>query len=195
VPNGVDLEHFKAASPRSRLPQVVHVGGLNWAPNLQGAKWLFDDVWPRVRRAVPEASLVLVGRMGAAPVEQWGSRPGVVCQGEVDDVRPHFASASVSVVPLHTGGGTRLKILNAWAMATPVVSTRKGCEGLPAKHNENLLIGDSADGFADAIVRLLRSPELRESLAASGRALVESEYGWQRIVQRTEDAYRIAAGR
>jgi glycosyltransferase involved in cell wall biosynthesis len=194
VPNGVDLEHFNSSSPpQDRPQQVVHVGGLNWAPNLHGARWLVEEVWPIVLRMHPEARLILVGRLGEAPVAEWKSRRALVCQGEVDDVRPHFAAAAVSVVPLHIGGGTRLKILNSWAMKTPVVSTTKGCQGLPGRHEENLLIADTAESFAEAVVRLLRNPELRASLAAAGRKLVEAEYGWDRIVDQTEKAYRRAA--
>jgi polysaccharide biosynthesis protein PslH len=193
VPNGVDLEYF--APPATGLNggvDVVHVGGLNWSPNLHGARWLVEDVWPRVRSMVPEATLALVGRVGEAPVEQWQSRNGVVCRGEVQDVRPFFAGASVSVVPVHVGGGTRLKILNSWAMGTPVVSTSKGCEGLLARNDENLLVADTPEAFAGAVVRLLRAPALRKALAASGRKLVEAEYGWPRIVERTEAAYQLA---
>lgn len=193
VPNGVDLEYF---APREPAPNgtkdVVHVGGLNWSPNLHGASWLVEDVWPRVRQAEPDAMLKLVGRMGEAPVAYWRKRGGVVCSGEVDDVRPFFANALVSVVPIHVGGGTRLKILNSWAMGIPVVSTTKGCEGLAARDGENLLVADTAETFSAATIRLLRTPGLRAALASAARKLVEAEYSWERIVEKTESAYRQA---
>jgi glycosyltransferase involved in cell wall biosynthesis len=193
VPNGVDLEYFSPSAPSSAASSgVVHIGGLNWPPNLHAATWFIDEVWPVVRRSVPSSTLRLVGRAGAAPVSEWQSRDGVVFVGEVDDVRPYFADAAVSVVPLHVGGGTRLKILNAWAMGTAVVSTTKGCEGLPARDGENLLIADTPVSFADAVIRLLRAPDLQAALRASARKLVEAEFGWPRIVARTEDAYRKA---
>ena len=193
VPNGVDLNYFCPRKPsQGGSMDVVHIGGLNWAPNLHGARWLVDEVWPLVCRAVPEATLTLVGRLGEAPVSRWASQGGVVCQGEVGDVRPFLADASVSVVPVHVGGGTRLKILNSWAMGTPVVSTPKGCEGLPARNEENLLVAETPESFAGAVIRLLRAPELRAALAASGRKLVEAEYGWPMIVERTEEAYQQA---
>jgi sugar transferase (PEP-CTERM/EpsH1 system associated) len=195
VPNGVDLEYFTCSeSSRAESTGVVHIGGLNWLPNLQAATWFVDEVWPLVRRAVPNAMLTLVGRAGDAPVPRWQSRDGIAFAGEVQDVRPYFSAASVSVVPLHVGGGTRLKILNSWAMGTPVVSTTKGCEGLPARDGETLLIADTPASFAEAVVRLLREPGLRAAFAASGRKLVEAEYGWPRIVERTEQAYRQAKG-
>jgi len=194
VANGVDLDYFSPREPGAeRTPSVVHVGGLNWAPNLHGARWLVDEVWPRVRESVKEATLGFVGRTGEAPVSRWQSE-GVQCLGEVEDVRPFYAGASLSVVPVHVGGGTRLKILNSWAMGTPVVSTTKGCEGLAARPGENLLVADTPDAFAAAVVRLLREPGLAAALGASGRKLVEAEYGWPRIVEQTERAYQHAGG-
>jgi sugar transferase (PEP-CTERM/EpsH1 system associated) len=196
VPNGVDLDYFK---PQPSIPVgtgVVHVGGLNWPPNLHAAAWLCEEVWPLVRRVLPAAILTLVGRTDSAPVSRWAARGGVRFAGEVDDVRPFYAEAGVSVVPLHVGGGTRLKILNAWAMGTAIVSTSKGCEGLPARNGENALLADRPQSFAEAVVRLLGNPRERDRLAAAGRRLVEAEFGWSRIVERTEEAYRLAgAGR
>jgi glycosyltransferase involved in cell wall biosynthesis len=192
VPNGVDLDYFAPrASSEPRAPNVVHIGGLNWAPNLHGARWLVDEVWPRVRASVKEATLAFVGRTGEAPVSRWQSQ-GVLCPGEVEDVRPYYAGASLSVVPVHVGGGTRLKILNSWAMGTPVVSTTKGCEGLAGRPGENLLVADTPEAFAAAVIRLLREPGLGAALGASGRKLVEAEYGWPRIVEQTERAYQQA---
>jgi glycosyltransferase involved in cell wall biosynthesis len=193
VPNGVDLDYF-SPSPDSRAEGlgVLHVGGLHWPPNLDGAEWLIEEVWPSVRRALPDATLTLVGPRGAAPVSRWRSGGGVAYAGEVEDVRPFFNAASASVVPLRVGGGTRVKILTAWAIGTPVVSTTKGCEGLPARHGENLLIADSPLAFAQAIVRLLREPGLRAALGAAARSLVEAEFGWHSIVEKTEDVYRRA---
>jgi glycosyltransferase involved in cell wall biosynthesis len=194
VANGVDLDYFSPREPNEpRSPRVVHVGGLNWAPNLHGARWLVEEVWRRVRESVKEATLAFVGRTGEAPVSLWQSQ-GVSCLGEVEDVRPFYAGASLSVVPVHVGGGTRLKILNSWAMGTPVVSTTKGCEGLAARPGENLLVADTPDAFAAAVIRLLREPELGAALGAAGRRLVEAEYGWPRIVDATERAYQQARG-
>jgi sugar transferase (PEP-CTERM/EpsH1 system associated) len=192
VPNGVDLDYFARARSSPVSAAVVHVGGLNWPPNLDAAEWLCDEVWPLVRRAVPEAKLTFVGRTGSASLSGRRRDDGIAFTDEVDDVRPFYAEAAVSVVPLRVGGGTRLKILNAWAMGTPVVSTSKGCEGLPARHGQNLLVADTPASFAAAVVRLLREPRVGESLRAAGRRLVEAEYGWGRIVERTEEAYHQA---
>jgi glycosyltransferase involved in cell wall biosynthesis len=193
VPNGVDLEYFSLReSSKQKAMNAVHVGGLNWAPNLHGARWLVEEVWPRVRSSVNDATLAFVGRTGEAPVSRWQSQAGVRCLGEVDDVRPFYAGASLSVVPVHVGGGTRLKILNSWAMGTPVVSTTKGCEGLSARPDENLLVADTPEAFAAAVIRLLREPGLGAALGAAGRKLVEAEYGWPRIVEQTERAHQQA---
>jgi polysaccharide biosynthesis protein PslH len=105
--------------------------------------------------------------------------PGVQLTGYLADVRPTIAESWVSLVPLRQGGGTRLKILEAMALGTPVVSTSKGAEGLETNHGENILLADTAAEFAQRTIELLRSPELRARLVAGGRRLVESRYDWR----------------
>ena len=174
VPNGVDLDYFSPrASSEPRAPNVVHIGGLNWAPNLHGARWLVDEVWPPSAASVKEATLAFVGRTGEAPVSRWQSQ-GVLCPGEVEDVRPYYAGASLSVVPVHVGGRTRLKILNSWAMGTPVVSTTKGCEGLAGAPGR-----EPAGGRHPRGVRGSRDPAAARA-GARGRAGGRGAESWSR---------------
>jgi len=103
--------------------------------------------------------------------------------GYVDDPTPYLVETAVFIVPLHAGGGTRVKILDAWCWGLPVVTTRVGAEGIRARDGENVLLGDTAEAFAQAVVRVLREPELAARLAAGGRRTVEAHYDWR-------DAYR-----
>jgi glycosyltransferase involved in cell wall biosynthesis len=111
-------------------------------------------------------------------------RPGIVLTGYVDDVRPWLARAQAVVVPLRAGGGTRLKILEAMAMARPVVSTTMGSEGLDVTDGEHLLVADSPDAFATAVIRLLERRDVAEQLANRGRRLVAERYDWHAIGAR-----------
>jgi len=109
---------------------------------------------------------------------RYGNHPGVSCLGHVPDIRPHVAEACCCVVPIRVGGGTRLKILDAWAMGKPVVSTSIGCEGLSAIEGENILIRDTPISFADAVLKVLSDSKLRSQLGENGRRTAEQLYSW-----------------
>lgn len=179
VPNGVDTDFF-TPQPSSRvIPQrVAFVGGTHLFPNSDAVDYLLSEIWPRVRARCAAASLRLIGRSTPANQARYDSEPGVRCLGQVDDVRPHVAEAACTVVPIRVGGGTRIKILDAWAMGRPVISSSRGCEGLRAADGENILIRDTPEEFADAILEVLADATLRERLSAAGRRTVEEHYSW-----------------
>jgi glycosyltransferase involved in cell wall biosynthesis len=159
-------------------------------PNRDAVEYFLAEIWPRVRQAVPNASLELVGKTPDALKPSFLAHPRVTCQGYVPDVRPHLAAAACSVVPIRIGGGTRLKILDSWAMGKAVVSTSVGCEGLRAVDGENIMIRDDAGGFADAVVRVLEDAALRDRLGAAGRRTAEKWYSWGTIGDQLIAAYR-----
>jgi glycosyltransferase involved in cell wall biosynthesis len=116
--------------------------------------------------------------------------PGVTVTGFVPDIRAHIAAAAVYVVPLRMGGGTRLKVLEAMAMRSAMVSTRLGCEGFPLTDGEEALFADDAETFARSAIALLQNPARREHLGEAGRRFVEAHYGWPAIVPRLKVVYR-----
>lgn len=182
VPNGVDAEWFKAESSiPSRSKEVVFLGPLYVYPNWDGIRFFVRESWPVIRRDNPEATLTLLGRASTAQVTELEAEDGVRVLGFVPDVRPHLARARCCIVPLHIGGGTRLKILEYWAMGKPVVSTSIGCEGLSASNGGNILIRDEPQAFASAVLSLLADADYAESLGVNARATVEAEYTWDRI--------------
>ncbi|MFN2385398.1 MAG: glycosyltransferase [Thermoanaerobaculia bacterium] len=196
VPNGVDLARYapRPAAPREEV--VFFVGDLTWAPNVEGIRWLRREVWPLVTRLRPAARAEVLGRGGERLRKEGDVLEDFVFLGAGGDTRPAWQRAAVAVVPLFSGGGTRLKILEAAACGVPVVSTSVGVEGLSFAPDE-VLVRDDAAGFAEAVAQLLSGPETARRQAAAARARVEREYGWDAIGQRfaEELARRIGDSR
>jgi glycosyltransferase involved in cell wall biosynthesis len=180
IPNGVDLARFSRTEVPPE-PCVLFPAHLGWWPNIDGAVWLCTEVWPRVRAAVPDAQLMLVGRSPADEVMALGRLPGVSVESDVLSMTPYFDRARAVVVPLRIGTGTRLKALEAMAAGRPVVGTSVGLEGVGITDGVQARIADTPESFADAVVEVLRRDDLAGSLAASGRAHVESRFGWDGI--------------
>lgn len=180
VPNGVDTGEFTPAPGGER--GCVFVGGTSWFPNLDALDYWCDDILPRLRALRPDAEPgTWVGQASPQEKEDYRKRAGVTLTGYVPDVRPFMRDAAVFVVPLRVGGGTRLKILNAWAMGNAIVSTSVGCEGLEARNGENILIADTPESFAAAVHRLLGDTDLRRRLGRAGRETAERLYSWDVI--------------
>ena len=191
LPNGVDTTFFVPEASRPAVPgRVVFLGPTYVFPNRDGMDYLLDDIWPHIRSAYPSATLRLIGQTAAADRLRYEQVPGIVCLGFVPDIRPHMTEACCCVVPLRVGGGTRLKILDAWAMGKAVVSTSLGCEGLNAVDGENILVRDDPKAFARAVADVLADPGLRRNLEVNARKTAEQRYGWDRIGERLRTAYR-----
>ena len=178
VPNGVDVEEFKPAESRGH--GIVFVGGLSWFPNRDALEHYLADVLPSLRHRGVSESTVWVGRATEEERRAF-SREGVTLTGYVDDVRPYMAQAACFIVPLRVGGGTRLKILAAWAAGMPVVSTSIGCEGLDARDGWNILVRDDPSLFALAVAQVLADAKLRETLSKNARKTAEDTYSWEAI--------------
>ena len=181
VPNGVDTEQF-SPSPEPPSPnEVMFVGGTSWFPNKDALHFFADDVLPRLRKLLPDVSVTWVGRATPDEIVQFSARPGLTLTGYVDDIRPYVSEAACFIVPIRVGGGTRIKILDGWAMGKAIVSTTIGCEGLLAEHDTNILLADSPQGLANSISLVLRNPEIRRRLEKTGRRTAESQYSWDII--------------
>jgi sugar transferase (PEP-CTERM/EpsH1 system associated) len=192
VRTGVDTEFFSpaaaAAATAGDSVELVFTGSMDWLPNEDGMLWFCNDMLPLIRQRIPNATLSIVGRTPTAAVQQLAERQGVRVTGRVDDVRPYIRNAAVFVVPLRIGGGTRLKIFEAMAMAKAVVSTTVGAEGLPVTHDRDILLADQPGSFADAVVRVVRDVTLRTRLEAAARALVADHYDWSVVARDLDEA-------
>jgi len=190
VPAGVDIAAF-CPSPHSEVPDtVVFVGSMDWLPNADAVLWFYHEALPAIRREFPALQFYVVGKDPPPEIRRLAEPGAIHITGLVADVRDYFARAAVFVVPLRVGGGMRVKLLQALAMARPVVSTSIGAEGIAVTHGQDILLADSAPDFARCAVDLLRDPELRARLGQSGCRLVEENYSWEAATDLLELAYR-----
>jgi len=195
VPNGVDTDYFRPAESPPVEGRVLFVGPTYSFPNLDAVEFLARDIWSSIRASVPEASLEIAGRNAPGHAGRFAGVPALSLLGHLDDLRPSLRSAACVVVPIRIGGGTRLKVLDAWASGKAVVSTTIGCEGLAAVDGENLLIRDDPKSFADAVSEVLTDPGLRQWLGARGRETAVSRYDWPKIGETVRSCYRGLVGR
>jgi sugar transferase (PEP-CTERM/EpsH1 system associated) len=188
-PAGVDLERYYPQPMEEEPGTVVYVGALNWLPNVDSVRWFRNELWPRIQKDEPTARWIIVGKDPPADILRWPEEDrSIAVTGFVDDVRVYLHRASVVVVPLRSGGGMRLKILEAMAAGKAVVSTPLGAEGIPASNNEEIVLAPADRTFAPAVVRLLRQGVDRKRIGKAARAWVE-QYGWNRIAENLEHEY------
>jgi polysaccharide biosynthesis protein PslH len=183
VPTGVDVDFFRPSGLIQPEPNhLVFTGSMDWLPNEDAIRFFTEQILPRIRQTIPDIKLTVVGRNPSAGLVELGRRdPSVTVTGRVDDVRPYMERASGYIIPLRIGGGTRLKVFEAMAMETPLVSTTIGVEGLPVHDGVETLIGDTPDEFAAAVVRVLNNKALAQRLGKQAAARVREEFGWDRV--------------
>jgi polysaccharide biosynthesis protein PslH len=191
VPNAVDVEFFRPrpTDPPADSTTIVFFGTFNYFPNRDGVLFFLREVWPRLASSHPQARVKIIGADPPPEVRSFQG-PRVDLAGLVDDVRPHLAGAAVAIAPLLIGGGTRLKIVEAMAMAKPVVSTSLGAEGIAATPGREILLADSPQDFAAALGRLLDDGAMRASMGRAARTLVEKQYSWDAVALGLEKFFR-----
>ncbi|MCY3724488.1 MAG: glycosyltransferase family 4 protein [Candidatus Poribacteria bacterium] len=189
IPNGVDVTHYQPDFSAEVPAHLIYIGSMDWYPNEDAVGFFADAVLPRIQERVPDVRFSIVGGNPSARVQKLAERKGVVVTGRVPEIKPYFAEATVFVVPLRIGSGTRLKILEALAMGKAIVSTSVGAEGLALKDGEEIFIADEPTVFADAVTRLLTDTPLRRRIGENGRARVERDYDWRSIGEKLHQLY------
>ena len=193
VSNGVDLEYFSPGEEEKvKSNSIVFCGGLYWAPNADGIHWFAIKILDRVREVVPDAALTIIGTDPPSKILDLHSPPTITVMGFLEDVRPVIREAACVVVPLLVGGGSRLKILDAFSMGKPVVSTSIGCEGLNVSNEKDILVCDTESAFAKGVVRILQDRDLAKALGGNGLKLVQQQYGWEKLGRGGEAARHAA---
>jgi glycosyltransferase involved in cell wall biosynthesis len=188
VPNAVRTKPW--SEPQEPPEPVLYFAGrLDYPPNRQGVQWFYRRVWPLVVARLPRIRWTLVGacpeRLGFA-LDRY---PRIRLAGEVDSPEPFLNASTLVIVPLHMGGGTRFKILDAWANGKAVVSTDKGAEGLAARPGENIWLANTPEEFAEAVLHLLAQRELRHALGRRGWETVQEHYSWERLEACLEEVF------
>jgi len=188
ISTGVDLDYFQPSQSGENPNALVFTGSMDWLPNDDGIRYFLNEILPRVRRYVRDVKLSIVGRRPSGNVKALARDKGAEVTGRVQDIRPYVRQASVYVVPLRVGGGTRLKIFEAMAMGKAIVSTSIGAEGLPVTNGENIVIEDDPERFALSVARLLNDPAARARLGLAARQMVEERYSWRAVAAEFDSA-------
>jgi len=194
VDNGVDLAGYTPRPDDEEPATFVYTGSYDWLPNADAVAYFCREVWGRIREALPDARFFAVGKAPTDEMQSYHGRDGVTVTGRVPEVHPFIARASVYVVPLRIGGGTRLKILEAMGMGKAIVSSSIGCEALDVEPGRDLCVADDPEAFAERAIGLATDVEQRRELSAAGRRRVEERYGWEAIGARMNAFYRRLVG-
>lgn len=189
IGNGVDVEYFSQTPASEVRRSLVFVGSMDYHANIDAAVYFASEVWPKIRARRPDLQFTIVGSHPTAEVLALGHQPGITVTGTVDDIRPFYSGALAVVVPLRVGSGTRLKVLEAMAAGTPVISTTLGSEGLAVSDGAEIRLADSPTAMADAATSLQAGSAEWRKLAANARQLVKSRYDWPIIGEKLRRLY------
>jgi polysaccharide biosynthesis protein PslH len=192
VANGVDVDYFKPSTASIDRKGIVFVGSLYWYPNHEAVLFFLKEIWPKLRETNPDTVATIVGQGPPRELVDAAQDSRIRVPGFVDDVRPYIDDALLYICPIHTGGGTRLKILDALAMEKPLIATEMAVEGLSLVDGTHYLRAETGNDFVSQIALLEADPHLRQDIARAGRKLVEDRYSWDRIGGKLDAAYEMA---
>jgi len=196
IPTGVDVNYFMPPDvPVTKKSDLIFVGSMDWAPNVDGILYFVREIWPLIQRKRPGSTLDIVGRSPDASILKLAEgNAHIRVRGTVPDVRPYLWGACVSVVPLRIGGGTRLKIYESMAAQVPVVSTTIGAEGLEVQAGENIHIADSPEEFAHRCLELLEQQSEQARLANNAREMIQKRFSWDQVARMFEQLLSLQSG-
>lgn len=182
VPTGVDTDFFQPSLSEENPTELVFTGSMDWLPNEDAIFYFAEEILPRIASKIPGITLTVVGRNPSKRLVEFAElNPHLMVTGRVEDVRPYMDRAAAYVVPIRIGGGTRLKIFEAMAMAKPVISTSVGAEGLAVQDGRDLLIADEPQSFADAVIATLEDKAFARQMGETARELVCERFSWQQV--------------
>lgn len=191
IPIAVDTQELQPIKRKPASKNIVTLGTLHYPPNADGIRWFFNEVFPLVQKRMPEATLTIIGKNPPQDFLEFAARNSgsVNATGYVPELAPYLAESALMVVPVRAGGGMRVRILEAFAYAMPVVTTTIGLEGIQAELEKDVIVADKADDFASRVVELLENPSLQEKLSIHGRKLAETRYDWQAALSAMKKIY------
>lgn len=187
IPNCMNMEDYQDIQAQTKPNTLIFTGSFRYAANHEAMVWFVGEVFPLILEQVPDAQLIITGDHADLPLP---SNRNVTLAGYVDDIKGLIASSTVALAPLWSGGGTRLKILEAMAIGTPVVATSKGAEGLEIQMGKHLFVTDKPSVFADCVVKLLTDQDLHQEMARNAKQLVREKYDWAGLMPMFFDLIR-----
>lgn len=194
IPNTIDVAEYDTPPPvdPALRHDLVFTGKMDYRPNVDGVLWFAEKVWPAVLRRRPATRWAIVGQRPHPRLGSLAGIPGITLSGWVPTVQPYLAGASVYIIPLRIGSGTRLKLIEAMAAGKAVISTTIGAEGFDVTPGENIILADRPEEWVEALLDLLDNPRRRAKLSAGARAYA-AQYDWRRIVPLLEEVYPVAS--
>jgi len=192
IPISVNTQQIRSIQRNPDSTNIVTLGTLHYPPNADGIRWFIEEAFPLIRKKVPDVTLTIIGKNPPKDFLRLAADPneGIIVTGFVPKLEPYFKKAALTVIPVRAGGGMRVRILEAFAYAMPIVTTTVGLEGIKAQPGNDILVEDDPEAFASAVIRLLDDKELQNQLAANGRRLVEMKYDWQVTLRDLEKVYQ-----
>lgn len=189
VPIGVDIHYFDTIKRKAGSKNILSIGTMYWPPNVDSMLYFAKEIFPIVKEKIPDAVLTIAGQKPVQSICELAQDPSIRVTGYVDDSRRVAEDCGVFIVPLRSGSGVRVKILNAMAMGLPIVSTSIGAEGLNVEHCSHLLLADDPESFAYSVVEILNNQNLADSLGRNARDLVCKNYSWEVVGGKLLDLY------
>jgi polysaccharide biosynthesis protein PslH len=196
IPIAVDTRQIQPVQRVENSLTLLTMGTLYYPPNADGIRWFIQQVFPLVRQKFPGVKLTVIGKNPPKDFLKLAAdkESGIITTGFVPELDPYFAESALTIVPVRAGGGMRVRILEAFARAAPVVTTTVGLEGIDACPGKDVLVADSPEGFARSVIDLLQDKELQRKLSTNGRQLVEEKYDWQVVLGELDRVYQGLGG-
>jgi len=189
LPNCVDLNYYYPIKRNDFSYNITFTGFMNWYPNVDAVRTFYREAFEKLKKQYPDIKFYIVGKNPRLVIEELQKKEGIIVTGEVPDVRPFISNSDICIVPLRIGGGTRLKILEYFAMEKPIISTSIGAEGIDVINEKHLIIEDDISKFPERIAELLNNPEYAQFIAKNGRKLVEEKYSWEQYGKKLSQLY------
>jgi glycosyltransferase involved in cell wall biosynthesis len=195
IPLGIDIDQYPVINTKHERPVLFHIGAMDWSPNQEGMNWFLDEIWPVVLKHQPNALLRLAGKeLDFFKNRLKGKLQNVEVLGEVDNARDFIGKNDIMIVPLLSGGGIRIKIIEGMAMAKTVISTKVGAEGIDAKNGKQILVAGDAKEFAAHIIKCMEDPQLCTNIGLNARKFTEAHFSFEVINKEVDRFYRQVLG-
>ncbi len=185
---GIDPEKFSGYESDYEFPSLFHIGAMNWIPNEEGIRWFLENAWKKINNHFPDLKFYLAGR----EMPDWlinCTYPNVVVLGEVDDAKEFITSKAVMIVPLFSGSGIRIKIIEGMALGKTIISTKIGAEGINYENGKNILIANSADEFFEVVKKCAENRDLCDNIGKNAKKLISDQHNNKKIIQRLVKFY------